>query len=78
MIDKTLLEQQALVVALRPLGEAVTEIGMDKPMSAYTRQEVLILIETVVDAWQKHLLDNSPDQSLIQLQQDTRVEEEPF
>ena len=58
MIDKTLLEQQALVAALRPLGEAVTEIGMDKPLSAYTREEVLILIETVVDAWQKHLLDN--------------------
>lgn len=78
MIDKTLLEQQALVAALRPLGEAVTEMGMDKPLSAYTREEVLILIETVVDAWQKHRLDNSPDQSLIQPQQDTRVEEEPF
>lgn len=60
MIDKTPLEQQAFVSALRPLGEIVTEIGMDKPLSAYTRQEVLTLIETIVDAYQKHLLDNSP------------------
>ena len=60
MIDKTPLEQQALAAALRPLGEAATEIGMDKPLSADTREEVLILIETVVDAYQKHLLDNSP------------------
>jgi hypothetical protein len=58
MIDKTPLEQQALTAALRPLGEAVTEIGMDKPLSAYSRSEVLILVETVVDAYQKHLLDN--------------------
>jgi hypothetical protein len=57
MIDKTPLEQQALAAALRPLGEAATEIGMDKPLSAYTREEVLILIETIVDAYQKHLLD---------------------
>ena len=58
MIDKTPIEQQALVSVLRPLGEAVSEIGMDKPLSAYTREEVLILIETVVDAYQKHLLDH--------------------
>ena len=60
MIDKTPLEQQALASALRPLGEAVAEIGMDKPLSAYTREEVLTLIEVVVDAYQKHLLDNPP------------------
>jgi hypothetical protein len=60
MIDKTLLEQQALTAILRPLGEVVTEIGMDKPLSAYTRQEVLTVIETVVDTWQKHLMDHSP------------------
>lgn len=60
MIDKTLLEQQALAAALHPLGEAVTEIGMDKPLSAYTREEVLTLIEVIVDAWQKHLIDNPP------------------
>ena len=60
MIDKTPLEQQALAAALYPLGEAATEIGMDKPLSAYTREEVLILIETIVDAYQKHLLDNPP------------------
>ena len=58
MIDKTPQEQQALAAALRPLGEIVTEIGMDKPLSAYTREEVLSLIETIVDAYQKHLLDN--------------------
>ena len=59
MIDKTPLEQQALASALRPLGETVAEIGMDKPLSAYTREEVLTLIEAVVDSYQRHLLDNS-------------------
>jgi len=61
VIDKIPLEQQALASALQPLGEVVAEIGMDKPLSAYTREEVLILIETVVDAYQKHLLDNPPN-----------------
>jgi len=59
MIDKTPLEQQALASVLRPLGEVVAEIGMDKSLSAYTREEVLTLIETVVDAWQKYLADNN-------------------
>ena len=31
MIDKTNLEQQAFGAALKPLAEAVTEIGKSKP-----------------------------------------------
>lgn len=74
MIDKTPLEQQALAATLRPLGEIVAEIGMDKLLSAYTRAEVLTLVETVVDAWQKYLADdNAPFQSTIQPK-----EEEPL
>lgn len=60
MIDKTLVEQQALEAALRPLGEIATEIGFERSLSGYTREEVLRLIEAVVDAYQHYLLENQP------------------
>jgi hypothetical protein len=59
MIDKTPLEQEALTAILRPLWEIVREIGRDKPLSAYSREEVLTMVEGVVDAWQDYLLENS-------------------
>ena len=59
MIDRTSLEEEALASTLRPLGETVAEIGMDKPLSAWTREEVLLLVETAVDAYQKYLVDHS-------------------
>ena len=55
MIDPTEHERAAMIAALIPLGEIVTEIGMDKPLADYTREEVLPLIEVVVTAYQDHL-----------------------
>ena len=55
MIDPTELERAAMAAALIPLGEIVAEIGMDKPLADYTREEVLTLIEVVVTAYQDHL-----------------------
>ena len=51
MIDLTKNEKEAIESALKPLGEYVTEIGMDRPLSAYSREEVLCLIEVAVTAY---------------------------
>ncbi len=56
MVDPTELEQAAMAAALGPLGEYVASIGMDRPLSDYSRQEVLSLIEVVVTAYQDHLI----------------------
>jgi hypothetical protein len=67
MIDKTPLEQAALAATLMPLWEITQEIDRDKPLSAWSREEVLTMVEGVVDAWQNYLqhaclLENSPAQ----------------
>ena len=36
---------------LKPLGEAASEIGMDRPLSSYTQQEALQLIDAVVTTY---------------------------
>ena len=62
MIDKTETEERAFVSVLHPLGEIATEIGLDKSLANYTREEVLTLIEGVVDAYQKYGFENLPVQ----------------
>ncbi len=51
MIDLTKNEKEAIESALKPLGEYVTEIGMDRPLSSYSREEVLCLIEVCLSAY---------------------------
>lgn len=51
MIDLTLTEKAAIESALKPLGEYVAEVGMDKPLSHYKREEVLCLIEVCLSAY---------------------------
>ena len=48
MIDPTDIEKRCMERVLKPLGEVVAEIGMDKPLSHYTRAQILTLIEVVV------------------------------
>ena len=60
MIDKTHLEELALASALSPLGEIATEIGMEKPLAEYTREEALTMIEVVLSAYQQYKFENSP------------------
>jgi hypothetical protein len=59
MIDKTPLEQQALEAALRPLGEVAAEIGFDKPLAAYTKEQALTVIEAIVSGYQARCEDSS-------------------
>ena len=51
MIDLTKLEKEAIESALKPLGEYVAEVGMEKPLSEYKREEILCLIEVALSAY---------------------------
>ena len=55
-IDKTNYEQQAFEAALKPLGEAVAEIGKGKPLDHYTREEILRIVEICVHEYQTFML----------------------
>lgn len=52
MIDPSEMEIAAMRACLVPLGEYVGSIGMQRPLADYGRDEVLMLIEVVVTAYQ--------------------------
>jgi len=56
MIDPSDLEIAAMQSCLAPLGEYVGSIGMQRPLADYSRQEVLMLIDIVVTAYQDRML----------------------
>jgi len=51
VIDPTEAELAAMQQCLKPLGEAASEIGMDRSLSSYTQQEALQLIDAVVTTY---------------------------
>lgn len=57
VIDPSDLELDAIRAALAPLGDYVSSIGMDRPLSDYRREEVLRLVEVVIDAYQARMLE---------------------
>ncbi len=61
MIDSTDLEKAAMTAALRPLGEYVGSIGMQRPLADYRREEVLTLVEVVITAYQDHMANADPN-----------------
>ena len=48
-------EQVAMEKTIKDLGELVGYMGMDRPMSDYSREEILDLIDRVVRSFQKHM-----------------------
>ena len=66
MIDLTRKEKDSIESALKPLGEYVAEIGMDRPLSSYSREEVLCLIEVAVTAYQDSMRQNEDDSNLME------------
>ena len=56
MIDPSDMEIAAMQSCLAPLGEYVGSIGMQRPLADYSRQEVLMLIDIVVTAYQDRML----------------------
>jgi len=61
MVDATNLEKAAMAAALRPLGEYVGSIGMNRPLADYSKDEVLALVEVVISAYQKYFRENNDD-----------------
>ena len=51
VIDATDAELAAMQQCLKPLGEAASETGIDRPLSSYTQQEALRLINAVVTTY---------------------------
>lgn len=56
MIDPTDMEVAAIRSCLSPLGEFVGEMGMERPLANYSREEILTLIDVVVTAYQGYML----------------------
>ncbi len=67
MIDLTKNEKDAIESALKPLGEYVAEIGMDRPLSAYSREEVLCLIEVAVTAYFDFMQGKASEAELLEV-----------
>ena len=57
MIDPSDMELAAMQACLLPLGEYVGAIGMERPLSDYSREEVLTLIDVVVTAYQNQMIE---------------------
>ena len=65
MIDLTKMEKEAIEATLKPLGEYVGEIGMDRPVSSYSREEVLCLIEVAVTSYQDFMQGKEDNSDII-------------
>ena len=61
MIDPTKNETRAMQSTLRPLGDFVTSVGMQRPLADYSQAEVLQLIEVVITSYQKTLQELTPN-----------------
>lgn len=61
MIDPTHNEKAAMECVLPHLGEYVASVGMDKPLSAYSREEILQMVDVVLTAYFENLGDLTPD-----------------
>lgn len=57
MIELIELELAARHSCLAPLGEFVADIGMERPLTDYQREEVVQLIDVVVCAYQRHMVE---------------------
>ena len=66
MIDLTKAEKDSIESALKPVGEYVAEIGMDRPLSNYSREEVLCLIEVAVTAYQDSMRQKEEDSNSME------------
>ena len=66
MIDLTKAEKDSIESALKPVGEYVAEIGMNRPLAAYSREEVLCLIEVAVTAYQGSMRKKEESSNLME------------
>ena len=75
MIDATETERAAMAAALHPLGEIVAEVGLEKPLADYTREQILTLVEVVVDAYHEHLVEAAEREATLEAERLQRLEQ---
>lgn len=75
MIDATVTERAAMAAALHPLGEFVAEVGLEKPLADYTRDQILTLVEVVVDAYHAHLVEAAEREATLEAERLQRLEQ---
>jgi hypothetical protein len=63
MIDPTDMEIAAMKACLVPLGDYVGAIGMERATADYSRDEVLMLIEVVITAYQDRMIAEHEQQA---------------
>ncbi|GAO98028.1 hypothetical protein Cva_00671 [Caedimonas varicaedens] len=56
MVDRSPLEEQAFEAILPALAEVVAEIGKEKPLDHYSREEIQRIVEICVCEYQRALL----------------------
>lgn len=61
VIDPTHNEKAAMEAVLPHLGEYVASVGMDKPLSAYSREEILRMVDVVLTTYFDNLRDLTPE-----------------
>jgi hypothetical protein len=55
VMNNTETEKRALQAVLKPLGETVADIGMNKPLALYSMTEIERLVEVVVNSYQSFM-----------------------
>lgn len=75
MIDATVTERAAMAAALHPLGEFVAEVGLEKPLADYTRDQILTLVEVIVDAYHDHLVEAAEREATREAERLQRLEQ---
>lgn len=61
VINPTQNEKAAMESVLPRLGEYVASVGMDKPLSAYSREQILQMVDVVLTAYFDNLRELTPD-----------------
>ena len=75
MIDATETEKAAMGAALRPLGDYVAQLGLQRPLADYTRDEILTLVEVVIDAYHAHLVEAAEREATLEAERLERLEQ---
>ena len=74
MIDATVIERAAMAAALHPLGEFVAQVGLERPLADYTREQILTLVEVIVDAYHNYLVEAAEREATHAMEQLHRIE----
>lgn len=57
MIDPSDMERAAMESCLLPLWNCIEKSGSSRPLAAYSKEEVLALVEVVVTAYQQYMIE---------------------